>query len=424
MAIKVPPGQSPPFETIDNKHHAGIIIITAAICLMISLVCLLIRVYVRIFLNPPWGSDDIILLGATISAIAESIIIFHATSIGFGTDISLLTEKAVDRIQNSLLSADILYLLTLYLSKCCIIAIYLRLTPSKRHKSILWATFGLSIVGIIVSVLVIVVNCEGNKPWAVPGEQCHNLLPRWQAIAALDISTEILLFTFCIALVWGLQMHVSHKTVIMVCFAARLPYVPLPFPKCFPHAPLHEINTDPTDRLIIFSVLHLSALKEYTTTKNPTFTAISPTVFTQLHLNYALIACTVFCLRPFMNALTTYYGTAGDSNLGSSSGGYGYGFGSGRRGNTDPYASGRSRDYEMGRLKGRPGRRASGLFRERPDVGDGTENGTVVCEAVGPAHSGEGRSEGEGGSVHSGSDGSTRMIIRKEVEYSVSVGHS
>jgi hypothetical protein len=66
MAIKVPPGQSPPFETIDDKHHAGIIIITAAICLMISLVCLLIRVYVRIFLSPPWGSDDIVLLGATV----------------------------------------------------------------------------------------------------------------------------------------------------------------------------------------------------------------------------------------------------------------------------------------------------------------------------------------------------------------------
>ncbi|KOS48288.1 hypothetical protein ACN38_g685 [Penicillium nordicum] len=66
MAIKVPPGQSPPFETVDDKHHGGIIIITAAICLVISLVCLLIRVYVRIFLNPPWGPDDIILLGATV----------------------------------------------------------------------------------------------------------------------------------------------------------------------------------------------------------------------------------------------------------------------------------------------------------------------------------------------------------------------
>ncbi|CRL26708.1 DNA methylase, N-6 adenine-specific, conserved site [Penicillium camemberti] len=399
MAIKVPPGQSPPFETIDDKHHGGIIIITAAICLVISLVCLLIRVYVRIFLNPPWGSDDIILLGATISAIVESIIIFHAASIGFGTDISLLTEKAVGRIQNSLLGADILYLLTLYLSKCCIIAIYLRLTPRKRHKSILWATFGLSTAWIIMSVLIIAVNCQGNKPWVVPGEQCHNLFPRWQAIAALDISTEILLFTFCIALVWGLQMHISHKMVIMVSFAARLP-------------------------LIIFSGLHLSTLKEYTTIRNPTFTAIRHTVFTQLHLNFALVACTVFCLRPFMNALTTHYGTAGDSNLGSSSGGYGYGYGSRPRGNTDPYTSGRSRDYEMGTVKERSGRRPSGLFKERPDVGDGTENGTVICEAAGPSHLGDVRSEGDRGSMRSGSDGSTKMIIRKDVEYSVSVGHS
>lgn len=116
-----------------------------------------------------------------------------------------------------------------------------------------------------------------------------------------------------------------------------------------------------------------------------------------------------------MSALTTHYGTAGDSNLGSSSGGYGYGYGSGRQGNTDPYASGRSRDYEMGRVMGRAVRRASGVFRDRPDVTDGRGNKTVVSEAARPGHS------REGGSIHSGSDGSTRMIIRKDVEYSVSV---
>ena len=78
----------------------------------------------------------------------------------------------------------------------------------------------------------------------------------------------------------------------------------------------------------------------------------------------------------------------------------------------------------MVNAKGRLGRRASGLLRERPDLGDSKENGTVVCEAAGPAHSGDGRCEGDGNSMRSGSNGSTRMIIRKEVEYSVSVGYS
>ena len=66
MAIKVPPGQYPPFEVVHDQHHAGIIIITAAICLVISLVCLLIRVYVRFLLSSSFGSDDLILLGATV----------------------------------------------------------------------------------------------------------------------------------------------------------------------------------------------------------------------------------------------------------------------------------------------------------------------------------------------------------------------
>jgi hypothetical protein len=122
-----------------------------------------------------------------------------------------------------------------------------------------------------------------------------------------------------------------------------------------------------------------------------------------------------------MNALTTYYGTAGDSYLGSSSG---YIYGSSGQGDTDPFASGRSRDYELGNLKGRPGRRMSGLLIDKPNVGDGTENGTVICEAVVPAQLGEGRFEGDVRSTGSGSDESTRMIIRKEVVYSVSVGHS
>lgn len=174
--------------------------------------------------------------------------------------------------------------------------------------------------------------------------------------------------------------------------------------------------------LIIFSALRLSAFEEYSTSRNPPFSAIRHTVFTQLHLNFSLIACTVFCLRPFMKALTTYYGTAGDSNLGSSNG-YGYGSGSGRRDLTDPYASGRPGEFQMTRLKGRSGYKSAGHLKDVPGVAERTERGRVVCEASSSSqlHSAEGRVDGDCGSLHSGSDKSTKMIIRKDVEYSVSV---
>lgn len=80
MGPYVPPGQSPPFEVVDDYHHAAYIIITAALGLVISLVCFLIRLYVRLMLIPPFASDDFILLGATVS---------HSTT---GTQVSIRPE--------------------------------------------------------------------------------------------------------------------------------------------------------------------------------------------------------------------------------------------------------------------------------------------------------------------------------------------
>lgn len=64
----MPPGQSPPFEVVDELHHAAWVIIIAALGLVISLVCFLIRLYVRLMLIPPFALDDWVLLGATVSS--------------------------------------------------------------------------------------------------------------------------------------------------------------------------------------------------------------------------------------------------------------------------------------------------------------------------------------------------------------------
>jgi hypothetical protein len=117
MGPYVPPGQSPPFQVVDDLHHGAWIIITAALGLVVSLVCLLIRLYVRLALSPPFAYDDYVLLGATVSlhktpvyillmtsdiqvvAIAQSTLIFEAVSQGFGTSISVLAQEQINRIQ-------------------------------------------------------------------------------------------------------------------------------------------------------------------------------------------------------------------------------------------------------------------------------------------------------------------------------------
>ncbi|OGM40511.1 hypothetical protein ABOM_010617 [Aspergillus bombycis] len=376
MAIKVPPGQSPPFETVDGDHHAGIIIIVSAICLVLSLVCLLIRLYVRFLLSPPFGIDDVILLGATVSAIVESIIVFHAASIGFGTAIHLLDDHAVRSIQNSVVASDVFYLITLYLSRCCVVAIYSRLTPRRRHKNTLWGILAFATAGIVISILVVTVDCSLNKPWVTPSEHCTNLFARWQFITAIDIFTEIALFIFAVVLIYGLQMAIKPKLVIMVAFASRIP-------------------------LVAFEAVRLSEFHSFTTTHNPTFDAIEHYTWTQVALNYSLIACTAFCLRPFMNAVSTSYGTAGDSNLSTSY----------------PYASDRGRSnqgsYALQSLQNR-----SVVAPEpdifRPKIGAGE---TTVTSAQPGSSTGGHSDRDDRNSI--GSEGSTKMIIKKDVEYTV-----
>ncbi|KAJ5090227.1 hypothetical protein N7532_008911 [Penicillium argentinense] len=293
MGPYVPPGQSPPFEVIDDFHHGAYIIITAALGLVVSLVCFLIRLYVRLMLIPPFARDDFVLLGATIVACLQSVLMFYACSRGFGTSINLLDEGRLITIQALIATSDIFALLIIYLSKCCVLAIYLRLTPQKTHNRATWATLAICTAWFIPAVFILLVNCELNKPWRIQGAQCRNLYQRWQFIASVDVITELIIFLLAVTLLKGLFMNLKRKLSIGFAFIFRFP-------------------------LIVFTLLHISKLRSALNNPDVTLSAIEPTLWLQVEVHYALVACSVFCLRPFMAAVSTNYGTAGDSTLESS----------------------------------------------------------------------------------------------------------
>ncbi|KAJ5937265.1 hypothetical protein N7454_004920 [Penicillium verhagenii] len=293
MGPYVPPGQSPPFEVVDDFHHGAWIIITAALGLVVSLVCCLIRLYVRLMLMPPFARDDVVLLGATGIGIVQSILVFYACSRGLGTSLSLLNESRLVQIQTLVATSDVFALVVIYLSKCCVVTIYLRLTPQKPHNWASWATLALCTAWLIPAALILLVDCEFNQPWRIQGGECRNLYKRWQFIAAVDIITEIILFSLAVALLKGLFMSVKRKLGIGFAFIFRFP-------------------------LIVFALLHMSALHSSLADNDVTLAAVKPALWLQVQLHYALVACSVFCLRPFMAAVSTNYGTAGDSNLESS----------------------------------------------------------------------------------------------------------
>lgn len=95
----------------------------------------------------------------------------------------------VQKLNSQLVAtSDIFALIILYLSKCCVIAIYLRLTPQKPHNRASWATLALCTAWLIPAIFILLINCELNRPWRIRGGQCRNLVSHSSSILVLALS--------------------------------------------------------------------------------------------------------------------------------------------------------------------------------------------------------------------------------------------
>ncbi|RDH27773.1 hypothetical protein BDQ94DRAFT_184325 [Aspergillus welwitschiae] len=339
-----------PLVVIDESHNAGIVIVVGTLALIMTLICLLIRVYVRTILSPGFGRDDYLLFVATAFAIIQTSLVMSNSAKGFGTSIRLLSSDQVVKVQRTTAATDTLFLITVFFSKCCVLGMLSRLTPQRIHHFILYGVLGLSICWVLSSVLIILVNCELNRPWARPIDHCTGLFQKWEYIGVMDSIIEIMLFLFSILLVKSLQMPTTRKLVVLSSFAVRLPLL--------------------------------------------------------MGMNYALIVCTSFCLAPFMRAISVTYGNAGEVTLGTSS----------ARSKSGKYARDVSKQSQSYVLQS---------MDSHTEAGNGMSNPRHSQPTFVPEHyvgmlsttAYDGSSRMDGDSVASSE--STKMIIKKDVEYTV-----
>ena len=64
--MNVSPELYPPLLTVDSSHRGAWIAVSGAIGLTLSIFCLLVRVYVRVAVSPPFSKDDVVLFAAMV----------------------------------------------------------------------------------------------------------------------------------------------------------------------------------------------------------------------------------------------------------------------------------------------------------------------------------------------------------------------
>jgi hypothetical protein len=110
--------------------------------------------------------------------------------------------------------------------------------------------------------------------------------PKWQAITALDIITEGLIFLIAVQLVWTLHMRRKAKFLVVFAFSARLP-------------------------IIMIAAIRLYYFHAAIVDTNVTFASSFYLVANQWQMSYSIISLTIIgmgpFLRPFNKDLMTSY---------------------------------------------------------------------------------------------------------------------
>lgn len=137
--------------------------------------------------------------------------------------------------------AELLYIVTLFLSKCSGALFYLRITPTGITFSVVWLLVILSAIWAIVSLLLVGIRCNMDEPWMDITIKCSRMVrlttrsttlrclanmilkfPRWKAIAAIDCIIEVAISSISIFLVTRMQSRFAQKATIVAVFNARL----------------------------------------------------------------------------------------------------------------------------------------------------------------------------------------------------------
>ncbi|KAH8770203.1 hypothetical protein F5882DRAFT_411675 [Hyaloscypha sp. PMI_1271] len=277
------PGQSAPIAIITATDQSGIVLIATALALAIAFTSLLMRGYMQLQIRHQFSHDDFIAMGSMLFSLLQSITVFIEVSKGFGKTISNISPNNLVQLQKAAYSSELLYIITLWMTKCSVAFLLLRLSPQKEHKLATYSILASSTLFMIISVFILAFRCDVAQPWIFINTQCTNLLVRWEVETVFDITTELALFSASIYLVKGLQLSLSKKVTVIFAFGLRLAVI----------AP---------------AILRLVYLNQEFTSPDPTLHGVLASVCTQIQISYAVVAVTIPCLRPFMAALSTNYG--------------------------------------------------------------------------------------------------------------------
>ncbi|KAJ5819521.1 hypothetical protein N7474_005112 [Penicillium riverlandense] len=220
----LPSGVSAPLTTNNDNDHSGLIVVIAAFYLVLVLSALLGRVYSS-YHRHIIQTDDYLFGVLVIAASAQASVVLAQVHYGWGTRAE--SVRATDnRMLKAGYAADILSILVLGFSKITTCVFYDTLFSHMQRRFIRMILGGM-IIWTLLAIILLAIRCSHDPWYDISAAQCDSLLPRWQAITAIDIITEVLVLLYSGLAIHKVRISIKKKVIVFLALESRILLVPL-----------------------------------------------------------------------------------------------------------------------------------------------------------------------------------------------------
>ncbi|PTB69340.1 hypothetical protein BBK36DRAFT_1111006 [Trichoderma citrinoviride] len=172
-----------------------------------------------------WEDDDYFALTAVILWTADlcmlEMIGQYGTITGLNDETALaLTPEERRRLvigSKCLFAGIALYVTMIWCLKTCMLFLFRRLTLDTRQQRLVHVTALVCLAGYVSTIVVMLTKClPVRKNWQVypyPGDACALNIPNYLALVVTNVTTDLMILSIPLSLLWRVQMPLLRKTV-------------------------------------------------------------------------------------------------------------------------------------------------------------------------------------------------------------------
>jgi len=153
--------------------------------------------------------------------VVQSGILHSAVTHGLGQRKANLPDHEIELYNKFVYAYQILFIITISLSKLSLLAFIIRLIPSPRNLLGSGILMGIIAVWGIATTFSIAFQCSLPRPWDT-ASTCRDIESIYYSAGIIDFLTDCAITVLPLLTLWNVQMERGPKNTVMAVFIVRI----------------------------------------------------------------------------------------------------------------------------------------------------------------------------------------------------------